>query len=198
MPELLTELFSSRVRAAVLSQLAPRPDTGMSLTELNRALGLPISSLQHECYKLERVGVLKSQREGNSRRYRLNPDFPALAPLVALVAAGMGQEAALRATLEPVSGLRAAFLGAALPLAANAGGASVPLVLIGEIPLEEVDAAQQRVAALLGLPADRVDTVFYLPADWNSRLAQGSAYALSLVAGPRVDLLGDPVAVAVG
>jgi hypothetical protein len=48
MNELLAELFSSKVRAAVLGYMLPRPQIAMSLTEFSRILGLPISSLQHE------------------------------------------------------------------------------------------------------------------------------------------------------
>src|SRR4051795_12092766 len=110
MNELLSELFSSKVRAAVLGYMLPRPQVAVSLTEFSRILGLPISSLQHECYKLERVGVIKGKREGNSRRYRVNPACPVLPELTALVVKGIGEDQALRAALEDIPGLEAAFL----------------------------------------------------------------------------------------
>ena len=194
MSELLTELFSSRMRAAVLAHIVPRSHIGHSLTELHRALGLSISSLQHECYKLERIGVLVSQREGTSRRYRLNPESEIRYELSALVATGMGQDEALRATLELVPGLRVAFLAALSPIQRDSTRENwkIPLVLIGEVPLEELEAAHERVAALLGVPLERIEMVFYLPADWQMRLDQQSAYALALLSGTRVDLIGDP------
>lgn len=197
MSELLVELFSSRMRAAVLEHMLPRPHLGYSLTDLSRLLILPISSLQHECYKLERIGVLYARREGSVRRYRVSPTCPIRRELTALIVAAMGQEPALRATLDGVPGLEAAFLARALPLIPTdsdvQGVAPIPLVLIGEIPLEEIDAAQDRVASILGLPAGRVEAVFYRPGDWRSRLEQRSPYAVWLVSGPRTDLLGNPV-----
>jgi DNA-binding transcriptional ArsR family regulator len=201
MNELLTELFSSRLRAAVLSHMLPRPHMRFSLTELSRALSLPISSLQHECYKLERVGVLKGRREGNSRRYRLNPACPVLPELTALIVAAIGQESALRATLGDVNGLQAAFLAKTLPYYEAGDGSSgslspIPLVLIGELTLEEIEAAQERVAMLLGLPMSRIEAVFYRAADWQARLEQRSQYAVWLINGPRTDLLGDPSSLA--
>ena len=92
MTDLLAELFSSKVRAAVLGMLLPRPHRWFSLTELSRSLGLPVSSLQHECYKLARVGLLHDQRSGNVRRYAPDPAFPLLRPLTALVLAPKGKE----------------------------------------------------------------------------------------------------------
>ncbi len=196
--EILAELFSSRVRAAVLGQMLPRPHVGYSLTDLSRLLALPISSLQHECYKLERIGVLRARRDGNARRYRVDPGCPVRAELTALVVTALGMEQALRATLQDVPGLEAAFLARTLPLAQGterdaAGVAPIPLVLIGEVPLEEIDAAQERVASILGLAPGKIEAVFYRPGDWLTRLDQQSPYAVWLVTGPRTDLLGDAV-----
>ncbi len=196
MSEILAELFSSKVRSTVLQHMLPRPHLGLSLTDLSRILGLPISSLQHECYKLERIGVLRARREGNARRYRVNPTWPLRRELTALIVAALGQETALRATLQGVQGLEAAFLARQLPLnpadSEGTGVAPIPLVLIGEVPLEEIDAAQERVASILGLPPGKIEAVFYRPGDWRTRLEQRSPYAVWLISGPRTDLLGQP------
>jgi DNA-binding transcriptional ArsR family regulator len=195
MNELLAELFSSKVRAAVLGHMLPRPQIALSLTEFSRILDLPISSLQHECYKLERIGVIRGRREGNSRRYRVNAECQILPELTALVVSALGQEAAIRATLADVPGLEAAFIGRALPIddALENSATPIPLVLIGEIPLEEIDSALDRVSRLLDLPASKFEAVFYRPGDWQARLDQHSQYAVWLISGPRTDLVGNPM-----
>jgi len=194
---MLAELFSSKVRAAVLGQMLTRPHLRYSLTDLSRVLDVPISSLQHECYKLERIGVLKARRDGNARRYRVDQTCPIWKELTALVVATLGQEESLRATLQGVTGLEAAFIARTLPITPNEsdlqGVGPIPLVLIGEVPLEEIDAAQERVASILGIPAAKLEAVFYRPGDWRSRLDQRSPYAVWLISGPRTDLFGDPV-----
>ena len=194
--EFLSELFASKVRAAVLGQTIPRPHLAWSLTEFSRILELPISSLQHECYKLERLGVLVSQREGASRRYRVNPEGPSIRELTALVVSALGPEEVLRGTLDEIQGLESAFIAATLPLTQSAvSGAegSIPLVLIGEIPLEQIDTAQERVAALLGLDPSQIEAVFYLPEDWEERVEQRAAYAVWLLESPRTHLVGTPI-----
>lgn len=194
--EFLAELFASRVRAAVLGQAIPRPHMAWSLTEFSRLLDLPISSLQHECYKLERLGILMSRREGASRRYRVDPNGPSIRELTALVVSALGAEDVLRGTLEEITGLETAFIATTLPLTQSAlSGAdgSIPLVLIGEIPLEQIDAAQERVAALLGLDPSHIEAVFYLPEDWEERVQQRAPYAVWLLQAPRTHLFGTPV-----
>lgn len=194
--EFLAELFASKVRAAVLGQTFPRPHIGYSLTEFSRILDLPISSLQHECYKLERLGILVSTREGASRRYRVDPNGPSIRELTALVVSALGPEEVLRSTLEAVPGLETAFIATRFPLtqaAISGAEGSIPLVLIGEIPLEAIDAAQERVAMLLGLDVSRIEAVFYLPEDWEERVAQQAPYAVWLLQSPRTHLVGPPV-----
>ncbi len=192
MSEILSELFSSKIRAAVLEQMLPRPHVGYSLTDLSRLLDLPISSLQHECYKLERIGVVKARRDGNSRRYRVNPDCTVLKELTALIVIAIGPADALRASMERIPGLEAAFLATAIPLTTEVQASGpIPLVLIGEISLEEIDAAQERVTKLLGLSSGKIEAVFYRSGDWRTRLSQQSQYAMWLVSGPRTDLAGD-------
>jgi hypothetical protein len=196
--EILAELFSSKVRAAVLGQMLTRPHLRYSLTDLSHVLGMPISSLQHECYKLERIGVLLARRDGSARRYRVDQTCPVWRELTSLVVAAIGQEESLRATLQGVPGLEAAFIARTLPMTPTEGDLQgvgvgpIPLVLIGEVPLEEIDAAQERVASILGIPAGKIEAVFYRPGDWRSRLEQRSPYAVWLVSGPRTDLLGEP------
>jgi len=180
----------------VLGQTIPRPHLAYSLTEFSRILDLPISSLQHECYKLERLGILVSHREGASRRYRVNPVGPSIRELTALVVSALGAEEVLRGTLDEIQGLESAFIAATLPLTQSAiSGAegSIPLVLIGEIPLEQIDAAQERSAMLLGLDPSRIEAVFYLPEDWEERVEQRAAYAVWLLESPRTHLVGPPI-----
>ena len=186
----LPELFSSKVRAVVLAYLLPRPHLGRSLTELSRLLDLPISSLQHECYKLARLGVLRDWRDGGSRRYQADPGSPLVAPLTALIAAAIGREAALRAAVDEVEGLEFAFLvGATAPQAATD---PVQVVLVGEMGLDALDGTVRRIAAALDLPSDRIEAAFFRPADWRHRVASGNAYAVEVTTGPRLMLAPAP------
>lgn len=192
-PELLGEVFSSKVRAAVLGHLLPRPHLGFSLTDLSRVLGLPVSSVQHECYKLERIGVIKARRTGSSRPYKVVAGSPLRAPLTALIAAALGRERVLRGAVDGVPGLRAAFLAGELPPVGDAGGggAACFLVLVGEVPLETLDETHRRVEDLLGVAPATVELAFFRPNDWQDRIAQGNPHALGLMAGPRTELLGE-------
>ena len=193
MSGLLAELFSSKLRAAVLGHILARPHLGFSLTDLSRLLDLPVSSLQHECYKLVRIGVLRDQRAGNARLYRPDPRCPLLEPLTTLILAAIGPEAGLAAAVEGVPGLELALVAGHLrPTRQDAD--PVHLVLVGELPLEAVDGVLARAVAVLGPHPDwpPIELAYFRPGEWAARRAAGNRYLSELLAGPVVSLVGGP------
>ena len=177
MTDLLAELFSSKVRAAVLGTLLPRPHLWFSLTELSRLLGLPVSSLQHECYKLARIGLLHDQRSGNVRRYSPEPRFPLLQPLTALVLASMPLSESLPAAAEGVSGIEQAWVTGE----PGTRHARPFLVVIGTLGIEDLDALFERSrAAATAAGTGDIELAYYPSAEWARRLASSDPFVTSL------------------
>ena len=160
----LGELFSSRIRASVLAYLVAREDARFSLTELSRALNLSVSSIQHECYKLERLGVLKGRREGASRRYWRDREQPFVPMLMWLVITVIGQTQVLGYALHGIDGLDGALL--------TTDGESPTLTLIGDLGLDELATVQDRVSKILDAPESALHVAFYDPATWHSYVAR--------------------------
>ena len=186
MPEPLAELFSSRVRAAVLALVLPRPHLRFSLTDLSRRLGLPVSSLQHECYKLTRLGLLRDERVGNARLYRPDPAWPLLEPLTALTVRAMPLEEALRGAVEGVPGLEGAWVSGDL----GSPPAPVYVVVLGNLGVDELDALfdRCRVALVPVAGATRIELAYFRPADWKARLDRGDPLAMALREDGRIEL----------
>lgn len=175
----LGELFSSRIRASVLAYMVAREEARFSLTELSRALDLSVSSIQHECYKLERLGVLKGRREGASRRYWLDREQPFVPVLMWLVISVIGQAQVLRYALQEIDGLDGALLGA-----------DSSLTLIGSLGLDDLATVQDRVATILDIPASALTVAFYDPATWASHVTNAHPDVAALRAGQPEILVG--------
>jgi hypothetical protein len=182
---MLAELFSSKVRAAVLALLLPRPHLGFSLTELSRRLGLPVSSLQHECYKLARLGLLHNQRSGNVRRYSPDPAFPLLKPLTTLVLASIPLADSLPAAAEEVAGLEQGWLTGE----PSARHARPFMVVIGNLGIEDLDALFERArAAAAATGTGDIELAYYPSTAWTRLLASHDPFATSLQADVAVTL----------
>ena len=179
----LADLLSSRNRALLLAWATPRLDTPFSLTELSRALDVPISSLQHECYKLERLGVLTSRREGNSRRYHVMLGHPLTRPLIALVIATLGLETVLHDAVAETGEVAAAVIaGAASGVESN----TLTLAIVGHLSLEGLVQAQQRIALALGRSPDDLDIAYVQDDDWS----EGHDLLASLANRPLQSVIG--------
>ncbi len=186
MSELLAELFSSRIRAAVLAHVLPRPHVGLSLTDLSRRLDLPISSLQHECYKLTRLGVLRDQRVGSSRLYWPDTSWQLLPALTALVGGAIEPADVIAGAVEGVTGLSEAIVAGALPPENEEN--RVYLILVGILTIEEVDAIFARVSSLLAALVDQrqIELAFFRPDDWATRVSQPGDFWAETLTGPVV------------
>lgn len=180
-------LLSSQVRAEVLAYAITHPDERFSLTELGRALGLAVSSVQHECYKLQGMGIFRGRREGVSRRYALQIDDPVVRALRQLVLATIGTSDAIERSLRDLPGLDAATLLGAIP--AKTG--ETALVLIGDLSLETVEQAQRRVAWLIDSPSEAIEIAFFRPSDWLARRDAGHPLVRRLLDLPVRVAFGD-------
>lgn len=194
MPELLAELFSSKVRAAVLALLLPRPHLGFSLTDLSRRLGLPVSSLQHECYKLTRLGLLSDERVGNARLYRPDSTFPLLPPLTALTLRAIPLLDALQGAVEQVRGIDCAWVAGMLEERSD----PVFLVILGELNLEDLDGVfeRSRLALLPSIGSNRLELAYFRHGDWQARLASDDPFATLLLTARCLDLHSTAAALA--
>ena len=190
LPEPLAELFSSRVRAAGAALLLSRPHLQFSLTDLSRRLGLPVSSLQHECYKLTRMGVLRDERVGNTRLYRPNLAWPS-----ARAAHGTDGACFASASGPRRRAGRCSRSGTGLAVRRRFAAAEpVFLLLVGELSIEVIDGifARSRVALDPIEGAERVELAYFRPRDWQLRVETQDPFATSLRGHRRLELFPPP------
>jgi DNA-binding transcriptional ArsR family regulator len=90
MVDTLEVLFSSAARVHVLDLFLQHPRSQFYQREIERETGQSIRAVQREVEKLESVGILLREPEGNRVFYRLNPDFRLLPELTALFAKATG------------------------------------------------------------------------------------------------------------
>jgi len=108
-PQLLP-IFRSDGQARLLAHLYLRPEEPTTLSALARELELSHTTLSREADKLERAGLIRSERVGNQRRLYPNEEsvyFPALRDLLLRA---FGPVPLLERALRKVDGVERAFL----------------------------------------------------------------------------------------
>lgn len=83
-------VFRSRVQGEVLAETLLRPTEGITITDLARRVGAPLSTVHDEVSRLVTAGILAERAVGRSRVIRSNTAHPAVAPLAEVVALTFG------------------------------------------------------------------------------------------------------------
>lgn len=86
----LLPIFRSRLQGELLAATLLTPEREESLTGLAHRLGADVGTVQREVSRLERAGILRTRRVGQTRLAAANTDSPVYAPLAELVLRAFG------------------------------------------------------------------------------------------------------------
>lgn len=109
-PPHLLPLFRSHGQARLLARVYLSPDRPATLAQLARELNLNDGGLTREADRLERAGLVQSDRVGRSRLLRPNEDSPYYPELYRLLLKAFGPETVVWSELSQIEGVEQAFL----------------------------------------------------------------------------------------
>lgn len=124
----LKDLFSSSVRADVLSVLLNSPDEKFYMREIANLIRKNPSGVKRELDRLEKMGIVISEKVANLKYFRANKESPLYSELKDLIAKSLGLPGALKALLR-ASGAKIAFIYG--PYARGEDSGKVDLLVIG-------------------------------------------------------------------
>ncbi len=106
---MLEKLFTSGIRADIMSLLFNSPDEKFYVREIARLIRKNPSGVKKELDKLENIGLALSEREGNLKYFRVNKNSPLFPELKGLIAKSLGLPGALKSVLK-ASEVKTAFI----------------------------------------------------------------------------------------
>jgi DNA-binding transcriptional ArsR family regulator len=106
---MLEKLFTSGIRADIMSLLFNNPDEKFYVREIARLVNKNPAGVKRELDKLERMGLTLSEKEGNLRYFRVNKSSPLFPELKGLIAKSLGLPGALKSVLKALNA-KAAFI----------------------------------------------------------------------------------------
>jgi predicted transcriptional regulator with HTH domain len=124
----LKSLFSSAIRADVLSLLLNNPEERFYVREIATLLRKNPSGVKRELDNLEKMGILTSKRVANLKYFQAEKKSPLFTELKSLIAKSLGIPGALK-TLLKTTGVRLAFIYG--PFTENEETDTVDLFIVG-------------------------------------------------------------------
>ena len=108
-PQLLP-IFRSEGQGRLLARVYLRSDRPATLADIARELQLDDGGLTREADRLERAGLIRSERVGRSRTLRPNEQSPYYPDLYSLLLKGFGPAALIGPALAGIAGVERAYL----------------------------------------------------------------------------------------
>lgn len=185
-----TTIFGgSKARREVLRRLFARPGAASHVRELARETGYSAAVVGRELDRLERDGILASERIGRARRYRVDERSPIAAEVRSLVQKTLGIEATLRAALTDLAGVEEAFLFGSYARGEERPTSDIDLLVVGSVNQEQLSERLAPVERVLGRD---VNVASYERAELVRLQDEGDGFVLRVLAGARVPLLPPP------
>jgi predicted transcriptional regulator with HTH domain len=179
---MLKKLFSSSIRADVLSLLLNSPDEQFYVREIARLLRKNPSGIKRELDNLERLGIVYSERVANLKYFQANIESPLYPELKNLITKSLGLPGAIKALLR-ATGAKAAFIYG--PYAEGEDVDSVDIMIIG--PETSVDKGFKEFKKKFGC------TINWIEMDedeYKQKRKKKDSSLMRILSGKRIPLVG--------
>lgn len=179
---MLKSLFSSAIRADVLSMLLNSPDEKFYIREIAKLLRKNPSGVKRELDNLEKMGIVISEKIANLKYFQASKDSPLFSELKNLITKSLGLPGAIKAVLR-ASGTKAAFIYG--PYAEGDDVATVDLFVVGASSLltKEFKDIEKRFAQKINCTMMEED-------EYKLKKKKRDSTLKKLLSGKRITLIG--------
>ncbi len=126
---MLEKLFTSGIRADIMSLLFNNPEEKFYVREIARLINKNPSGVKRELDKLKLMDLVTSEREGNLKYFKVNRNSPLFPELKGLIAKSLGLPGALKSVLKASEAKTAFIYG---PYVKKANAPSIDLFVVSD------------------------------------------------------------------
>jgi predicted nucleotidyltransferase len=177
----------SYVRRQILLTFFARPEVVRHVRELARELGRSPTIVGEELDRLERTGILTSERIGRARRYRVDERSPIAAEVRSLVQKTIGVEARVREAIADLAGVEEAFLYGSYARGDERPASDLDLFVIGSVDQE---ALSERLTDVERDLRRDVNVTSYDRDELKRLIDDADRFVVGVFEGPRVPIVG--------
>jgi predicted nucleotidyltransferase len=149
-------------------------------------LNVDPTNLSRELSRLESEGLLRSETEGRQRYYSINPAYPYLKPLFAILTGSVGLVPTLKAALGKIAGIDSAYIYGSFAKNEADSASDIDLLIVGR-PVHAALASEiRKVERMLGR---EVNYTVFQRHELTRRLKAHEPFVTDIWQGKRVVLV---------
>jgi len=184
---MLEKLFGSKIRAKVLGWFFTHSEERYFVRQLAQLIKEDPTNISRELSRLERLGILLSEEEGNLKYYRVNKGCPFFGELRGLVLKTVGVAGTLKEALQGVEGIKGAFIYGSFAHGSEGANSDVDLILIGELDQNVLDEVISEVEKRLGRT---VNYILYTPEEFAEKSKEKGGFLAEVLRDRKIMLIG--------
>ena len=185
---ILDELLTSSTRARLLSILLTHPSQEYYLRELHRRSGQSLRAVQHELARLERLGLVLTQRRGREKFYHANEKHPLFPDLKRIIYKTTGLGAVLQSVLQGAKGIEAAFVYGSVAKGGERTTSDVDLMVVGNPNSGQLHRGLVEAESSLGR---EISLTVMSPEEWHERRRSRDGFVTELLKSKKIVIVGD-------
>jgi predicted nucleotidyltransferase len=183
----LVEVFGSLGRLRALRALFAEPGRGFGQRELAAEAGLDPGGVARLLKRWTAAGLVTRRQQDGLPRYYASAD-PALAPLVTLMQQDSALVRTLREAIAAVKGIEVALVFGSVARGAEGAASDLDVLVLGTASELKLNAALKPAGRTLGRAVHATASTIE---SFKNQLRGGESFALGVVQGPRIALIGD-------
>lgn len=185
----LADALFSKTQQRVLAQLFGRPDRTFYANELISLTGGGSGAIQRELARLERSGLITSERRGAQKHFQANPASPLFEELRSIVRKTVGLAEPLREALQPLAPrIKAAFVYGSVAKRADSARSDIDLMIVSDkLDFATVVGALYPLEAKLGRA---INPNIFKSREFAKRLKKSDGFLKRVIAQPKLWIIG--------
>lgn len=184
---MLSTLITSKTRVEIITWFVSHPDERFHYSQLVKTLNASMQSVQNELKRLEKAGLLLSQKEGNIRFYWVNKDFILYPELKSIIfkTVGVGEE--LKESLADIGDIRSAFIYGSVAKNLEDVRSDIDVMVIGTVSEDALHKAIMKAEKKLGR---EMNYTIFSPNNWKKDLKAKKSFVRDVAKGEKIFLIG--------
>jgi len=184
---MLSTLITSKTRVELITWFVTHPGERFYYQQLTKVLNSSRKSIQNELGRLEKAGLLSSQKEGNIRFYWINKDFVLYPEIKNIIFKTVGVGDELKKALAKIGNIKSAFIYGSVAKNLEDARSDIDVMVIGDISEDSLHDAIMNAEAKLGR---EVNYTFYSPANWKKDIKAKKAFPSNVAREKKIFLIG--------
>lgn len=180
-------LFSKTIRN-LLAVFVTNPQDRFYLRQLCVLIKSSPHPVQLALKKLEKAGILNSEREANIKFYFLNKASPIYSEIKGIILKTEAVGAVLRTGLKDLRNIKCAFIYGSVAKDRERTGSDIDICIIGEVDLSVLSKLTTKLEEKI---KREISVVTFSPKEWEKAISERKAFAIDILKNKKIVLMGD-------